>query len=84
MQDSFLFVQIQTKESRVKRKIASYRPDLDERQLPFVKAQTKDCFLSSTFRCKTVSFRPDSDERQLPFVKARQKTASFHQDFDVR
>ena len=32
------FVQIQTKESRVKQKIASFRPDLDERQLPFVKA----------------------------------------------
>ena len=30
MQDSFLFVQIQTKESRVKQKIASFRPDSDE------------------------------------------------------
>ena len=63
------FVQIQTKESRLKRKIASFRPDLDERQLPFVQAQTKDNFLSSRLRRKTASFCQDLDVRQLPFVQ---------------
>ena len=76
-------------------RFTSFLPGSDKRQLPFVKAQTKECFLSSRFRHKKASFRRDSDERQLPFVKAqtkdcflssrfRPKIASFCRDSDER